>query len=85
MGRTKEKRRDSAVHRAPLMLKLSKSGDATMTVQEAMKFSGFNTIERGDKVYQKQICSRRRDHIEQTTEIVGMKQKLNVVLTLSPP
>ena len=57
------------------MLKIAKVGDdSTMAVSDAMKFAGFNTVERKDKGYQKQV-SRRRDKYAQQE---GGKELLSV-------
>ena len=65
-GQNKKKRRQSAVNRAGALLKISQVGeDATMGVNDAMKFAGFNTQERRDKTNQKQV-TRHRDKLEKT-------------------
>lgn len=64
-ARHKKKRRQSAVNRAGQLLKIAKVGDnSTMGVADAMRFAGFNTGERQDKGYQKQV-TRRRDKLQQ--------------------
>ena len=59
----RRKRKDGPVERAAALLKLNKSGEATMSASQAMLFAGgFTTVERKDKTYQRQVL-RKRDKL----------------------
>lgn len=70
----KKRRQVSAVHRAGELLKIAKVGDnRTMGVNDAMRFAGFNTTERQDRAYQKQV-TRHRDRLEQRLLLPSLAQ-----------
>ena len=69
-SRKRRKRRQSAVDRAGMLLKIAKAGnDETMTVNDAMKYGGFKTVEREDKTYRRQVYRKRDDLLGQGREL----------------
>ena len=81
-SRKRRKRRESAVERAGQLLKITKSGAAEMSVHDAMRFGGFNTVERSDRTYQRQV-TRRRDKYLQRGESSTGRQLLPTFATVA--